>query len=103
MEASTKLQEVAILQVDLDAPDFQIEQSIKKNCSKLGLVRLVKVHRSPAPFALIHMTTGEQSKELSARFGGSAFGTCALVHLEQMRAARPVVWKDGGVTSSYPI
>lgn len=74
-----------MLQVDLDAPDFQVERSIKKNCSKLGRVRLVKIQRSPAPFALIHMATDKQSDDLSSRFGGSTFGTCALVHLEQQK------------------
>jgi hypothetical protein len=72
-----------MFQVDLDSPDFQIEQSIKQNCSKVGHVRLVRIHRSPVPFALIHMTTGKQTHELTSRFGGSTFGTCALVHLKQ--------------------
>ena len=73
-----------MLQVDLDIPDLQIEQSIKQNCSQLGSVRLVKIHRSSTPFALIHMATGKQTHELTSRFGGSVFGTCALIHLKQM-------------------
>lgn len=74
-----------MLRVDLDAPDFQTEQFIKQDCSNFGPVRLVMIRRSPAPFALIHMATGKQTHELTSRFGGSAFGTCALVHPEQMR------------------
>ncbi len=84
-QSFTRLEGVAMLLVDLDVPDFQIEQSIKNNCAKLGTVRLVRIHRTPAPFALIHMATDKQTHELSSRFGGSTFGTCALVHLEQMR------------------
>jgi hypothetical protein len=72
-----------MLQVDLGVPDFHIEQFIKQSCSKLGPVRLVRIHRSPAPFALIHMATDNQTHELTSRFGGSVFGTCALVHLRQ--------------------
>ena len=71
-----------MLHVNLDAPDFQIERAIKQDCSKLGGVRLVRIHRLPAPFALIHMATGQQTNDLAARFGGSVFGTCALVHLK---------------------
>lgn len=73
-----------MLQVDLNAPDFRIEQSIKQNCSKLGRVRLVRIHRSPTPFALIDMASAGQTDELTSRFGGSAFGTRALVHLKQI-------------------
>ena len=74
-----------MLQVDLDAPDFEIARAIEQNCSKIGRVRVVRIQRLPTPFALIHMATSEQTYELTSRFGGSAFGTCALVHLEQMR------------------
>jgi hypothetical protein len=73
-----------MLQVDLTTPDSRVEQYIKQSCSKLGGVRLVRVHRSPTPFALIHMTTDQQNRELTSRFGGSVFGNCALVHLKQM-------------------
>lgn len=95
---------LAMLQVDLDAPDFEIEQSIRQDCSKIGRVRVITIHRSPIPFALIHMATSEQTYELTSRFGGSAFGTCALVHLKQMRD-RTFGGTEGrrGVTSAYPI
>jgi len=71
-----------MLQVDLDVPDFHIEQFIKKSCSEVGRVTSVRIHRSPSPFALIDMARREQTHALTSRFGGSAFGTCALVHLE---------------------
>jgi hypothetical protein len=71
-----------MLQVELDVPDFDIEQFIKQCCSRLGRVTSVKIHRSPCPFALIGMARREQARELTSRFGGSAFGTCALIHLE---------------------
>ena len=73
-----------MLLVDLDVPDFHIEQFIKQSCSQVGRVTSVKFHRSPCPFALIDMARREQTHELTSRNGGSAFGTCALVHLEPM-------------------
>ena len=78
-----------MLQVDLNDPDYQIAQSIKVICLAFGRVTSVKVHRSPVPFALIEMSTREQTFELAARFGGSTFGTCALVHLEQLAYGQP--------------
>jgi len=71
-----------MLQVDLDVPDFHIEQFIRQSCSQVGRVTSVRIHRSPCPFALIDMARREQTHELTSRFGGSVFGTCALVHLE---------------------
>ena len=73
-----------MLQVDLDDPDYEIAQYIKDICSPIGRVTSVKVHRSPVPFALLEMSRREQTYELAARFGGSTFGTCALIHLEQL-------------------
>ena len=73
-----------MLQVDLNDPDFQIAQFIKVICRVIGRATSVQVHRSPVPFALIEMANREQTYELAARFGGSSFGACALVHLEQL-------------------
>lgn len=72
-----------MLQVDLDGPDHEIEKMVAENCSELGRVTSVKIHRSPSAFALVEMSKREQTYELAAKYGGSAFGTCALVHLEQ--------------------
>ena len=72
-----------MLQVNLNVSDFEIAQLVKDICSAVGYVRSVKVHRTPVPFALIEMPRREQIYDLAARFGGSTFGTCALVHLEQ--------------------
>ena len=73
-----------MLQVNLDEPDYQIAQVIKDICAATGRVASVRVHRTPVPFALIEMSRREHTYELAARFGGSTFGTCALVHLEQL-------------------
>ena len=73
-----------MLQVNLDDSDFEIAQYIKGVCSPIGRVTSVRVHRSPVPFALIELSRREQTYELAARFGGSTFGTCALVHLGQL-------------------
>ena len=72
-----------MLQVNLDDHDSQIEQSLKQHYYNFGGVRLVRIHRTSARFAMIHMATSKQTNELSSRFGGSTFGTCALVHLKQ--------------------
>jgi hypothetical protein len=73
-----------MLQVDFEASNFHIERFIEKSCSVMGHVISVKFHRSPTPFALIQMGRQEQTYDLAARYGGSTFGTCALVHLEQI-------------------
>ena len=72
-----------MLKVDLEEPDHEIGLAITRRCSELGRVTSVKVYRSPSPFALIEMSTREQTYELVSELGGSSFGACALVHLEQ--------------------
>jgi len=70
-----------MLEVDLDSPDMVVERAITESCSVYGRVAWVKVHREPSPFALIEMSRREQTYEVAAQYGGSAFGTSALVHL----------------------
>jgi hypothetical protein len=70
-----------MLEVDLDGSDSIVERSIMQSCSAYGRVASVKVHRDPSPFALIEMARREQTYEVAAQYGGSAFGTSALVHL----------------------
>jgi hypothetical protein len=70
-----------MLEVDLDSPDMVVERAITESCSVYGRVAWVKVHREPSPFALIEMSRREQTFEVAAQYGGSAFGTSALVHL----------------------
>jgi hypothetical protein len=70
------------LQINLNDPDYLIEQVITKNCVGVGRVISVRVHRSPSAFALIEMSKRDQTYELASRFGGSVFGTHALIHLE---------------------
>ena len=72
-----------MLEVDLENADPQLEISITESCSAFGRVASVKVHREPSPFALIEMSRREQTYEVAAQYGGSAFGTSALVHLAQ--------------------
>ena len=70
-----------MLEVDLDSADTVVARSITESCSVYGRVASVKVHREPSPFALIEMSRREQTYEVAAQYGGSAFGTAALVHL----------------------
>jgi hypothetical protein len=75
-----------MLQVNLDDADHHIERYIKETCGNVGRITSVKLHRSPSPFALIEMSRQEYTYELAAQLGGSTFGTCALIHLEQKKA-----------------
>jgi hypothetical protein len=72
-----------MLQVDLKKTDRELAQIIATRCAGLGVVKSVKVHRDPSPFALIEMASRYESLELAGQYGGSTFGTSALVHLEQ--------------------
>lgn len=72
-----------MLEVDLSATDSEVGQSVAQTCAQFGGVTSVKVHRNPSAFALVEMNTREQTSELAANYGGSTFGTCALLHLQQ--------------------
>jgi len=72
-----------MLEVDLNAPDIKVGEFVSQSCAQFGTVTSVKVHRTPSAFALVEMTTRDQTNELAARYGGSTFGTCALIHIEQ--------------------
>ena len=72
-----------MLEVDLESSDPTVERSITESCASFGRVTSVKVHREPSAFALIEMAQREQTFEVAAQYGGSAFGTSALVHLAQ--------------------
>ncbi|MDB5809334.1 MAG: hypothetical protein JWN94_1456 [Betaproteobacteria bacterium] len=74
-----------MLEVDLDGADVVVEREIAENCSVYGHVASVKLHRQPSPFALIEMAQREQTYDVAAEYGGSAFGTSALVHLMQKK------------------
>ena len=75
-----------MLEVDLQAPDQEISKVVAQSCAQYGRVTSVKVHRTPSAFALVEMTTRDQTNELAASYGGSAFGTCVLIHLQQKSA-----------------
>jgi hypothetical protein len=75
-----------MLTVNLHEHDYQVTRSIRERCARIGQVRSVRVHRSPCAFALIEMMQREDIYELTFKYGGSAFGTCALIHLEQENA-----------------
>jgi hypothetical protein len=75
-----------MLPVNLNDTDHNVRQFIAHTCSETGYVVSVKLHRLPTPFALVEMSRRKESAELAARFGGSTFGSCALVHLEHKAA-----------------
>lgn len=71
------------LKVDLRKPDSELTLLLTEHFSAFGIVRSVKIHRQPTPFALVTMSTAHETLELAAQYGGSALGSGALVHLEQ--------------------
>lgn len=75
-----------MLAVDLKATDQKVQQIIAEKCARFGRVNSVKVHRTPSAFALVQMATRDQAFELAASYGGSVFGSCALIHLEHKAA-----------------
>jgi hypothetical protein len=76
-----------VLNIDLTRPDRELVHEISLRFSDFGIVKSVKIQRQPTPFALIEMATHFATLELAAQYGGSVFGTCALVHLEQEQVA----------------
>ena len=76
-----------MLQADLNANDYRVAHAVTDTCARFGNISSVRVHRKPAPFALVEMASREQAFELAAQFGGSMFGTSVLVHLEPLRKA----------------
>ena len=72
-----------MLQVDLTKTDQELSAVITARCSGFGIVKSVKIHRSPTLFVLVEMASLSATLELAAQYGGSAFGSCALIHLEQ--------------------
>ena len=75
-----------MLLVNLNDTDHHLQQLIAHSCTESGHVVSVRLHRLPTPFVLVEMSRREESAELAARFGGSTFGTLALVHLEHKAA-----------------
>lgn len=71
------------LKVDLKKNDRELTLFLTEHFSSFGIVRSVNIHRQPTPFALIAMSTHQETLSLAAQYGGSALGSHALVHLEQ--------------------
>jgi len=72
-----------VLQVDLKKTDRELSRDIAARCSNLGIVRSVKIHRNPANFAVVKMTTHDETVKLAEQYGGSTYHNGVLVHLEQ--------------------
>jgi hypothetical protein len=72
-----------VLPVDLKKTDRELSLDIQSRCGDFGLVKSVKIHRDPTPFAMVEMGSHYQALELAGQYGGSMFGTSVLVHLDQ--------------------
>ncbi len=73
-----------MLPVDLTKTDPETVQIITLLCAEFGQVIAVKLKRTPTPIALVEMSNHEQTMALAGQFGGSAFGTQVLIHLEHV-------------------
>ncbi len=73
-----------MLYVDLMQDDNKVAKLVTAQCAKCGTVVSVKIHRLPTPFALVDMSDYQQALALVAQYGGSAFKTSVLIHLEQL-------------------
>ncbi len=67
--------------------DAALRQQVAEQCSKCGLVKRVQLCRTgndqPYSYVLVEMLNREQTYEVAYAFGGSTFGTCALIHLKE--------------------
>ena len=59
------------MQVDLTKTDREICQVIGTRCADFGIVKSVKLQRTPTPYALVEMSTHQEMLELAAEYGGS--------------------------------
>jgi hypothetical protein len=73
-----------MLYVDLTQDDNTIAKLVLAECAKYGMVSALKIHRSPTPFALVDMSDYQEALALVAQYGGSAFKTSVLIHLQQL-------------------
>lgn len=72
-----------LLKVDLNSSDVALGLEIATQCAKFGVVKAVKLHRSPKRFVLVEMATEDQAFNLAETFKRTSFGSCVLLHLEQ--------------------
>ena len=73
------------LQVNLATPDQELCLQIVTHCSQFGEVKVIKLHRTPKPFALVEMATSDQAVKLAARYKREPFDNCVLIYLEQRK------------------
>ena len=76
-----------MLQIDLTKTDLELDRLITACCSVAGNVKSVKIHRRPTPFALVEMSTHDETCSLAKQYGRPSFGQCVLVHLKQENQA----------------
>ncbi len=72
-----------MLQVNLETPDQELCLQIVTHCSQFGEVKVIKLHRTPKPFALVEMVTNDQAVKLAAHYKRTPFDNCVLIYLEQ--------------------
>jgi RNA recognition motif. (a.k.a. RRM, RBD, or RNP domain) len=72
-----------MLQVNLETPDQELCLQIVTHCSQFGEVKVIKLHRTPKPFALVEMVTNDQAVKLAAHYKRTPFDDCVLIYLEQ--------------------
>ena len=74
-----------MVRIDLTLSDSELSIVVASLCCEFGTVKSVKIHRRPMPFAIVEMSTLEETLELAARFDRTVFGNSVLLHLEQLK------------------
>jgi hypothetical protein len=70
-----------------------LEKIVALYCSRVGPVKHVTIHQADErgqPFAVVEMSTREQTYMVAARFGDSAIGDYAVIRLEQQNGVAAV-------------
>ena len=69
------------MRVDLTKCDREISQIVFARCSSSSIVRSVKIHRQPRPFALVELSNQQEANKLGAQYGRSPINDCVLIYL----------------------
>ena len=67
--------------VDLTKCDRELCQLVFARCSSSSVVRSVKIHRHPRPFALVELSNQHEANKLGAQHGRPPINDCVLIYL----------------------
>jgi hypothetical protein len=68
--------------VDMTRCDREISQLIFERCASSSIVRSVKIHRHPRPFALVELSNQHEASKLGAQYRRPPINDCVLIYLK---------------------